>query len=79
MPKYCPNEQKTINLSLAEYCPDCGSKLIEKPREDCPKCGWNQNGNNHFCISCGTELIVPGAGTLPIEPKPEGPDNPAVQ
>lgn len=71
MPKYCPNEEKNVFLSMAVYCPDCGAKLIEKPREGCPGCGWNQNGNNHYCISCGAKLISPVAEELPIEPMKE--------
>ena len=59
MAKYCPKECKVVVLSLAIYCPDCGTLLTDLPRVDCPECGWNQNGANSFCIQCGEQLKEP--------------------
>jgi len=59
MTKYCPKEDKVVNLSLAIYCPDCGTLLTELARVDCPQCGWNQSGDNSFCIQCGEQLTEP--------------------
>ena len=56
MIKYCSKERKVVYLSLAIYCPDCGTLLTNLSRVDCPQCGWNQSGDNSFCIQCGEQL-----------------------
>lgn len=56
MSKYCVLCDKSYDLSLANYCPDCGTLLSAPPRIDCPECFWNQSSDNRFCIQCGADL-----------------------
>ena len=63
--KYCKKCEKTVALSLANHCPDCGTLLTAPPRVNCPACSWNQSGDNRYCIQCGEDL---SNGAEPIAP-----------
>ena len=49
---YCPNCKQGFN---SKFCPDCGTKLIEKTQRVCPNC--NIEVESKFCPECGTKIV----------------------
>lgn len=49
---YCPNCKKEFD---SKFCPECGTRLIEKRQRVCPKCNIEVDSN--FCPECGTKTV----------------------
>ena len=49
---YCPNCKQEFD---GKFCPECGTKLIEKTQRVCPKCNIEVDSN--FCPECGTKTV----------------------
>ena len=49
---YCPNCKKEFD---SKFCPECGTRLIEKTQRVCPKCNIEVDSN--FCPECGTKTV----------------------
>ena len=49
---YCPNCKQE---SEGKFCPECGTKLIEKTTRMCPNCKIEVESK--FCPECGTKVI----------------------
>ena len=49
---YCPNCKQEFN---SKFCPDCGTKLIEKAQRVCPNC--NIEVESKFCPECGAKIV----------------------
>ena len=49
---YCPNCKQEFD---GKFCPECGTRLIEKTQRVCPKCNIEVDSN--FCPECGTKTV----------------------
>ena len=49
---YCPNCKQEFN---GKFCPECGTKLIEKTQRICPNC--NIEVESKFCPECGAKTV----------------------
>ncbi len=49
---YCPNCKQEFD---GKFCPECGTKLIEKTQRICPNC--NIEVESKFCPECGTKTV----------------------
>ena len=49
---YCPNCKKEFD---SKFCPECGTRLIDKTQRVCPKCNIEVDSN--FCPECGTKTV----------------------
>ena len=54
---YCPNCDKEFD---SKFCPDCGTKLVERVIMWCPNCGLETDSK--FCPECGTKIVRKDAG-----------------
>lgn len=60
---YCPNCKQEFN---SKFCPDCGTKLIEKTQRVCPNC--NIEVESKFCPECGAKIVETAArSTAPCD------------
>ena len=50
---FCPICKQEFS---GKFCPECGTKLIEKVVMVCPNC--NIEGEGKFCQECGAELVA---------------------
>ena len=49
---YCPNCKQEFD---GKFCPECGTKLIEKTQRICPNC--NIEVESKFCPECGAKIV----------------------
>ena len=49
---YCPNCKQEFE---GKFCPECGTKLIEKTQRICPNC--NIEVDSKFCPECGAKTV----------------------
>lgn len=64
---YCPN----CNLEFdSKFCPECGTKLVERVIMYCPNC--NKECDSKFCPDCGAKIVQKTAGS-PAAPQAETP------
>ena len=49
---YCPNCKQEFD---GKFCPECGTKLIEKTQRICPNC--NIEVESKFCPECGAKTV----------------------
>ena len=49
---YCPNCKQEFD---GKFCPECGTKLIEKTQRVCPNC--NIEVESKFCPECGAKTV----------------------
>ena len=49
---YCPNCKQEFD---GKFCPECGTKLIEKTQRVCPNC--NIEVESKFCPECGAKIV----------------------
>lgn len=55
--KFCP-KCKTEHESNIMFCPQCGSKLVEKIKQSyCVYCGKRIDSINEYCSFCGNRLL----------------------
>ena len=65
--KHCPRCNIPISV-YAEFCRNCGLKLLNK----CPNCNVYTDGNINYCDSCGFEFPKYEGDKLPFEYKVYG-------
>jgi len=67
----CPSCSQALDLSIADFCPDCGTSVAHVSggeRRDCPSCSahWTVDRVNgrrwtiRVCTFCGVRLTEPG-------------------
>lgn len=58
---YCPECKQEYE---GKFCPECGTKLIERVVKICPNCGVEREGK--FCPECGTKLVEQNQASVSI-------------
>lgn len=69
MTMICPNDKTHEVISTADFCGECGGKLI--PEHACPR-GHSNPRRHKFCYICGLKLEPkPHPLHYPLPPQPK--------
>jgi len=50
---YCPKHETVISIVPKNFCPVCGTELVEAPKDPECKCGNRLTKHERFCSNCG--------------------------